>query len=153
MSVPTIIIRGDRPDKVQMAMMMAYAAASRSTCARRTVVGKAVGCVIVTPDFTNVLSIGYNGPPRNVDTPCTLTPEVSGSCTCVHAEANALIKSDYRPSYLVTTMSPCAACARLIINSAVERVYYHEAYRDDTGLTLLHEAGIATINVALWAEA
>lgn len=152
MTVPTIIIKGNRPEKEEMIMMMAYAASSRSTCERARVTGRAVGAVIVTPDFTNVLAIGYNGPPRNVDTLCTTTPEVSGSCTCVHAEANALIKADYRPSYLVTTMAPCPACARMIINSAVQRVYYHQPYRDPAGLDLLNTAGIPTIAVSLWAE-
>jgi len=146
---PTFYIRSQgRPSKEQMMMMMAYSAASRSACARR----RSVGSIIVTTDMTNVIAIGYNGPPRGVNEPCTLTPDVPGTCTCVHAEANALVKASYVESFLFTTMAPCAACARLIMNSLVRAVFYHEAYRDTTGTDLLRGAGIQVIPVKLWVS-
>jgi len=67
-----------------------------------------------------------------------------GTCTCIHAEVNALIKAPYAGQQLrmYTTLEPCIACARLILNSAVVHLYYADEYRDHSGIELLADAGI-----------
>ena len=66
----------------------------------------------------------------------------------VHAEANIIyfcakhgIKTDGTILYI--TLSPCATCALAIIQAGVKAVYYHEEYRDATGLKVLKDAGIS----------
>lgn len=69
-----------------------------------------------------------------------------GCKNATHAEANALafaarsgISTD--KSTLFVTVSPCGACARLLIASGVKTIYYLEEYRDTAGLELIREAG------------
>ena len=102
--------------------------ATLSTCKRLQ-----VGAVIVDVGFTQVLSIGYNGPASGLpNDSCT---GEQGSCGCIHAEANALIKlSDRRPSFLIATHSPCVHCAGLIVNAGIEHVFYFNEYRIQSGL-------------------
>lgn len=128
-----------RPTMARVYMDFATGLARRSTCKRLT----QVGCIVTTPDLSNVLAVGYNGPARSLHNDvCT---GGVGDCGCVHAEANALVKAPYDrgPLTMFTTHSPCAACARLIINSRVTRVYYDDLYRSVAGLEqLLIPAGI-----------
>jgi dCMP deaminase len=118
-------------------MRFAHLLAERSTCARLR-----VGAVIASDDLASVLAIGYNGSPRGFPNSCA-RPE-AGNCGCVHAEANALVKAPYRsgPLTLFTTHAPCAACAALIVNSAVRRVVYAAGYRDASGLAILSAANL-----------
>ncbi len=108
-----------------------------------------VGCTLVPPDLSEVLAIGYNGPPSGV--PNHSCRAAAGACGCVHAEANTIIKVRGRVSGLVmlTTHSPCEHCAGLIINSGslVQAVVYGQAYRDPAGLDLLTRRGIQAIRV------
>lgn len=123
-----------RPTQDMMFMAMAEVAAQRSACRRLT----AVGVVIANVEGTQIVSMGYNGQPRRV--PHELCdPTTEGQCGCVHAEANALLKAPYGPEPLTmyTTMSPCVACARLLLNSRVVRLVYRDQYRDMAGLTYL----------------
>lgn len=117
--------------------MMAFAqqVATRSTCSRAQ-----VGCVITNLEMTSVLAYGYNGNYRGGPNFCDGTGE--GACGCVHAEANALIKSPYDPDRLVlfTTLSPCLACAKLILNAGITHVRYLLEYRDPAGLDLLRRS-------------
>ena len=66
----------------------------------------------------------------------------------VHAEANIIyfcakhgLKTDGTTLYI--TLSPCATCALAIIQAGIKSVYYHEAYRDPSGLNILRKAGIS----------
>ena len=65
----------------------------------------------------------------------------------LHAEANAITKvakSNYSSdgATLYVTLSPCFDCAKLIIQSGIKRVVYHETYRSTLGIELLKEAGV-----------
>lgn len=107
--------------------------ASLSTCRRLQ-----VGALIVQPDFSEVLAVGYNGPPAGRSNDSCRSNQ--GNCGCVHAEANAIAKlaTRDRDLLMLVTASPCEACAGLIINSGrVAVLIYGEPYRDPTGLTLL----------------
>src|SRR5437016_14061336 len=80
-------------------MILAFAAALRSTCLSRK-----VGCVIVRDG--QVIATGYNGTPKGTwhpeefPQPCPCVGGVSGADLslkyCAHAEANALAQSAYR---------------------------------------------------------
>ena len=117
--------------------------AKLSTCRRL-----AVGCVIVPLDLSSVLAIGYNGPSSGEDNSSCNSTE--GTCSCIHAEANALVKlHDARDSLLLTTISPCLHCAGLIINSGIVKIVaYISEYRDLSGLNRLRNAGIVVARLS-----
>lgn len=86
-----------------------------------------VGAVLTRE--STVLCAGYNGPPRGVkDTPDRFE-RPRKYLFATHAEMNALataarhgIKTDGCTMFV--THHPCSACARLIIQSGVERVVW-----------------------------
>lgn len=122
-----------RPSKDEMFMQLAHVVSQRSTCQRAH-----VGAIITNWDGTSIKSMGYNGNARGLPDACdTTTP---GLCGCLHAEENALLKAPYGPELtMYTTVSPCLACAKRILNSSVRRIVYDESYRDDAGLRQLCE--------------
>lgn len=99
------------------------------------------GAIVVPKDFSEVLSVGYNGPPRNTDNDsCT---GVKGACGCVHAEANAVIKLREKAGILLCSTAPCIYCAGLIINSTrILGVVYSDEKKTNSGLQTLHDAHI-----------
>lgn len=107
-----------------------------STCKRRQ-----VGCVIVPPDFTKVLSIGYNGPCRTTaNDSCT---GERNQCGCVHAEANALAKLvSEEPAVMLCTCAPCYNCAALTLNvpSIYSVVFLERSKSNAAGEELLRES-------------
>lgn len=126
-----------RPSKEELMTQIAGLVATRSTCARAQ-----VGAVITTVDMTNIVAMGYNGSARTLPNRCER--DTPGDCGCVHAEANAVIKAPYDngPLWLFTTTTPCADCAKLVINSRVSRVYAYSRYRLAAGAELLRAAGV-----------
>ncbi len=70
----------------------------------------------------------------------------------LHAESNAIAKlarsteSGLGASIFVTH-SPCLDCAKLIYQSGINRVYYGENYRDDTGVNFLKASGIEVTQI------
>lgn len=135
--------RGDRPSKAQLMMAVAHLMALRSTCARLR-----VGCVITDPGMTTIYSVGYNG--NYAGGPNVCDSVEPGSCGCLHAEDNALVKlrTETGDLKLFTTHSPCLLCAKRIANQGgLLTVYYDERYRDDAGLAILHTAGVVTLKL------
>ncbi|NIS63980.1 MAG: hypothetical protein GTO05_02310, partial [Gemmatimonadales bacterium] len=126
-------------------MRMAEDLAKRSTCVRLQ-----VGTVVTDAQLQNVLGIGYNGNARGLPNQCDSS--VPGQCGCIHSEVNALIKApgSVRDKVVFVTNSPCVMCAKLIINSGVTHLFYRKAYRDPTGLEVLQQAGIETIEYDRW---
>lgn len=132
-----------------------------STC------GKAQYMAIVVSEAGHVLGTGYNGGPAGMEhcedggcprlankvpsgTPYDFGP---GLCIAVHAEANALLHSDYtgrRNSQIVVNGPPCFGCAKLISNSGIRRLVYLE---DTTRLDweqsqqFLRNAGVVTVEL------
>lgn len=120
-----------RPTWDQTWLAVAEQVAQRSLCTRAK-----VGAVITDPTNQYVMT-SYNGPPAgwsHGSQPCNvwckrttnLTPAPDYSdCTTIHAEANALIRSDYsrrRGGTIYVTSHPCWGCAKLIANSGLRRV-------------------------------
>lgn len=116
--------------------------ADLSTCKRAK-----VGAIVFDSGFTQVLAIGYNGPPtmRENDS-CS---GEAGQCGCVHAEANALLKvrqRDLLGLWMYSTTFPCSHCAGLIANSGlITKLFYRDVYRDDKGAESLRAAGIEMV--------
>lgn len=113
---------------------------SRCSYARRL----QVGAVIVRGD--RILSEGFNGTPKGFPNVCEddhnhTLPYV------LHAEANAIAKltrstESSEDATIYVTHAPCVECAKLIIQSGIKRVAFHNAYRITDGIDLLRRAGI-----------
>lgn len=122
-------------------LRMARIWAENSYCKRRQ-----VGALVVKDHM--IISDGYNGTPSGFDNICE---ENNVSFPYVlHAEANAITKlarshNNSDGATLYVTASPCIECAKLIIQSGIQRVVYGEAYRLDDGLQLLKRANIETV--------
>lgn len=136
-----------RPSREQALMEVAEIYAKRSTCSRAH-----VGVVIAHEG--RILSTGYNGAPTGMPH-CDHSsdpPDYPGCRTAVHAESNAIAfasKHGIRlfDSELYTTFSPCLACAQLIINAGIVRVYVQNEYRLSDGEDLLRLAKVDIIRV------
>lgn len=120
-------------------LRMANIWAENSYCARRK-----VGAIIVSGSM--IISDGFNGTPSGFENVCE---DDSGATKpyVLHAEANAISKvarsnNSSQGATLYVTASPCLECAKLIIQSGIQRVVYHEAYRLSDGLDLLTRAGV-----------
>ena len=120
-------------------MRFACDLASRSTCKRLQ-----VGCVVVANDFSQVFGIGYNGNARGFANTCD--SDEPGNCGCLHAEDNALLKTNVGPNVskvVFVSHQPCIYCAKRIINKGgVKKVYYRQVYRCSAGVDALKSAGI-----------
>ena len=104
-----------------------------------------VGCIIVSDDNTQVLAMGYNGDQKGG--PNQRESLDHGQSGFIHAEVNALIKMDFnnpKKKVMYLTHSPCAVCAKCIINANISEVVYLNVYeKDKKGLSLLEESGIS----------
>jgi len=125
---------------------MAEIWAKNSYCIRRQ-----VGALIVKGKM--IISDGYNGTPSGFENVCEDENGKTKSYV-LHAEANAITKvakshnsSDGATLYVTT--SPCIECAKLIIQSGIERVVFSEKYRKQEGLELLERANIELIYIDL----
>lgn len=149
-----------RPTVDQVLMHAAHLWEDRSTCSRNKV------GAILAKDGRQIGS-GYNGAPAGMEhcdhgaepMPITtlLTPiqvprlaETSldrGCKVAIHAEANAIAYAARNGTpvlggTLYSTLSPCYACAQLIIASGLKRVFYTRSYRDPAGIDLLRRGGV-----------
>ena len=144
-----------RIDRDEWLLQMAELVALRGTCSRYQ-----VGVVIAREG--RVLATGYNGAPAGLphcEHECTCTPndqfgvhaadcEARPGCTvAVHAEANAIAYAArlgiaLEGASLYCSLSPCVACAQLIINAGVRRVFFRSCYRITDALALFDEVAI-----------
>ena len=128
-------------------MNMAQTVSKRMTCERAR-----VGALIVKDN--RVVSMGYGGAPAGLphctQVGCELGPD-GGCITTVHAEASAICFAAkegiaVKGSTMYVTLAPCRNCAKLIINSGIEKVIYLQSYRDPSGLVLLTRAGVVCLH-------
>jgi dCMP deaminase len=134
----------ERPSFESIFMGLAFALSKRSTCSRLQ-----VGCVIASTDWRHVYGVGYNGGAAGQENDCeSLEP---GKCGHLHAEENALINSDAPPNvakYIISKNLPCPMCCKRIVNFRnVQRVYFAEGYREDSGVLILHKAKIEVVQL------
>lgn len=129
-----------------------------STC------GKKKYAAVLVDKNDHIVGIGYNGGPRGFqhceDGGCPRFQEMSDSgsnydnCIAVHAEANALLHSDYSShAYSIYVNGPpCFSCAKLISNSTVKQVYYigDRSYENWESInSFLHKAGVLAQEVEI----
>lgn len=124
-----------RKSRDEVFLEMTEALSQRSVCKRAK-----VGAMIVKDG--RPISVGYNGPPSGFDH----CESCSGAqCTIsIHAEMNAIAFAakegvSIKGSTLYCSYSPCINCAKIIINSGIERVVYEREYRLRDGIELLEK--------------
>src|SRR5690625_4132179 len=80
---------------------------------------------VVTDSKNRIESVGFNGPPRNLEDRDDLSREEK-LCRTIHAEANALrfARGRAEGSTLYITHPPCSSCSVGIIQDEVKRVVY-----------------------------
>ena len=97
-----------------------------------------VGAVIVSPD-NKVISIGYNGMPRQVDEEKLSWNKGEGLDSkylyVCHAEFNAILNTQVggtlKGATLYVTLFPCNECAKAVIQTGIkEIVYLNDKYAD-----------------------
>lgn len=145
--------RKQRPSWDEYFSKIAMLVAERSTCLRHN-----VGAVIVKDK--RILSTGYNGSPSGtadcLELGC-LRDELgipSGHrheiCRGVHAEQNAIIQAGFhgvsiRDATMYCTHSPCAICAKMIVNAGIKRFVSFFPYQDSTFPNLFKEAKVESV--------
>lgn len=87
-----------------------------------------VGCILLAPESYQVLSIGYNGMPRNINESNQSRWERPIKYSYVeHAERNCLYNAcrsgtcTYN-SIAISTLYPCCDCCRALIQSGIKTV-------------------------------
>jgi dCMP deaminase len=146
-------MKKNAPSFDQIYMNLASNLALRSHCVKQQ-----VGAVLAKD--TRIVSLGYNGPPAGTHNCDEEWPETGcardrkGSCyLALHAEANAILyaaknKVDLDGSTLYVTLSPCLACARIILSAGIKKVYFlnsYAAYKGidvDEGVEFLRKFGV-----------
>jgi dCMP deaminase len=131
-------------------MKIARVVATRSTCLRRQ-----VGAILVLNK--RILTTGYNGTPSGMkhceEAGClrqerNIPPgERHELCRGLHAEMNALLQAaihgvNVAGSTLYCTHSPCALCAKMLINVGVKKVYTDNDYPDELAQEFFKETGV-----------
>ena len=125
-------------------LKMAIEWAKLSYCKRRQ-----VGALIVKDRM--IISDGYNGTPTGFENICEDDDNYT-KWYVLHAEANAILKvaastQSTKGATLYVTLSPCTDCSKLIFQSGIKRVVYHEQYKDRSGLDFLVKGGVETLQI------
>lgn len=109
-----------------------------------------VGSIIAKDD--NIISFGYNGTVRGGFNNCEeeLDGELVTLRTVLHAESNAITKACKSPistsgATMYCTHACCVDCAKLIVQSGIEKFVYIHDYRDMSGIDFLLECGIQVL--------
>jgi len=126
-------------------------------------VKKQVGAVLASDDG-RIIATGYNGTVSGQPNVCeievanpnygkritqdTCIPKIlKTSDFTVHAEQNVLafcakdgISTDGATMYI--TLSPCATCAKFMVQAGIKRVVYLEKYKDLSGVKFLGDCGV-----------
>ena len=105
---------------------------------------KKVGAIILKDKM--IISDGYNGTPSGFENCCEDEDNVT-KWYVLHAEANAILKvarstQSCEDATLYITLSPCKDCSKLIQQSGIKRVVYHQEYKDTSGVDFLTKAGV-----------
>ena len=132
-------VKQERYDKAYL--RMAHEWGKLSHCKR-----KQVGAIIVKDRM--IISDGYNGTPTGFEN-CCEDEEGYTKWYVLHAEANAILKGaastqSCKGATLYVTLSPCTECSKLIHQAGIVRVVYSRAYKDNSGLKFLEQAGVRT---------
>jgi len=139
-----------RPEIDEYFLKIASVVAERSTCRRHH-----VGAVAVKDK--HILATGYNGAAAGLKDCLELgclrdkMNIESGTrqeiCRAIHAEQNVIIQAalhgvDIAGATVYVTHSPCALCAKMLVNAKIKRFVTFSSYADDSFKDLFEEAGI-----------
>ena len=125
-----------RPTRDQYFMDLAKMASTRSKDPNTQ-----VGSCIVKDN--HVLSLGYNGAPRNfpddevpTSRDTSLPLKLQKYPFMVHAELNAILNyrgdlTNLEGATIYVTHSPCYECAKALIQVGIKEVYYLERYHNE----------------------
>ena len=131
-------------DKLDQTYMRMAQELSKLSYAKKSQVG-----ALIVKD-TQIISEGYNGTPKGFDNLCEYpsndTGELITKVEVLHAESNAIAKlarstNSSSGSTLYVTLAPCFECAKLIVQSGINRVVFRDKYTKN-GLSLLNKAGV-----------
>lgn len=113
-----------------------------------------VGCLALNKDFRNIAAFGWNGSysgaPTNPETGAeeeSLEPGMSGF---IHAEVNMIAKfrePDPQNYIVLCSLSPCAMCTKILVNSGFKMVYWIDTYRETNHLRIFQECGVMCGNI------
>lgn len=116
-----------------------------------------VGAIIVSAKNRQLIAVGYNGLPSGLaDTPERLADRSTKYALTVHAERAVLDNAsfDVEGATLVSTLHPCAECAKSIIAKRLRRVVTRpapdrEPWAESAQLaaSMLAEAGVELVVV------
>lgn len=144
-----------RPSWDEYFMGIVDLVSKRSTCVRRQ-----VGALVVKEK--RILTTGYNGAPvgarhcldigcerERLGVPSGQQHEI---CRATHAEQNAIAQAAYsgtsvKGGLMYVTHQPCVLCAKLIINSGIEKIIFRGDYPDPLAMELLKEAGVRVVRI------
>jgi len=143
-----------RPTWDEYFISIAHIVQTRSNCIRG-----ACGAILIKDK--RIITTGYNGTPSGIqdcdEGGCARclnrqnntikAGERKDLCICVHAEQNTLIQAAYhgistKGTTLYSTVAPCIACAKALINAGIVEVVYDNQHSDDFGEELLQKAGV-----------
>lgn len=145
----------ERPSIDEYFLEIASVVSKRSTCLRNK-----VGAVIVRNK--RILSTGYNGAPSNMEHCLEIgcmrqrNNIASGTrhekCRAVHAEQNAIIQAALHGvgiggATVYCTHQPCILCAKMIINSNINKVVYSTSYPDTDTQEFFNAAGVEMVYI------
>lgn len=111
-----------------------------------------VGSVIITDDFREICSMGYNGNYKGG--PNERDSLETGKSGFLHSEENALLhlSKPYElreKLVLICTHLPCPMCAKRIVNSGIKMVIFNEMYNalgNDT-IKIFKESSVMCKNI------
>jgi len=122
-----------------------------------------VGAVVVDPSTKNIVGTGYNGFSRGMkDSPDRYLDRDTKLKFGVHAEANAILNAQVpvKGCFIYiwpTIMDPacCNECAKLIVQSGIEQVYYYkednlpDRWKDKAEIssTILNEGNVGVYKI------
>ncbi len=106
-----------------------------------------VGSLLIKKDFTNIISVGYNG--SNPGLPNERESLEAGKSGFRHAEENCLLKAnvhDPKDYMLFCTLSPCSDCAGRIAIKGIDTVIYKTKYVNEDGIQMLYRCHIKPLD-------
>lgn len=142
-----------RPSWDQYFLDMLPLVAARATCLRRK-----LGAIIVVEN--RIVGTGYNGPPSGVPHCKTCNKDKnnleSGTgqnfCYASHAELNAIASCARhgvatKDATIYISTSPCAYCAKAIVQAGIKRVVCAGVYPDHLAIEIL---SVTNVDVVLY---
>ena len=103
-----------------------------------------VACIICSDDLQQIYSIGINGSAKGYKENCLC--KTASKYTCVHAEANALVKlqTSVPNKLMICSLMPCCQCASMIANTpgGFNAVLWLEDWKELDALEIFKSTGI-----------